>query len=150
MKRKRFYPGKAHAVEELVDYLEQEYAQKGFEVQTLEARDERSKGYIFQARKGYSCELAEVASKVTGLDLAVTAKIRKVADSLDVEVGGGKWLDKAVVAGFGLFVAFSVLIIPAGIGAYKQHRLIVNMDEDIDSYLNNPERFGAGREIKPS
>ncbi|MBD3285144.1 hypothetical protein GF359_02035 [candidate division WOR-3 bacterium] len=149
MSRKMFYPSKGYLKERLADYLEKRYSEKEFEIQTLEARDAESRGYIFQARKWYSTRLAETASKLTGLDLAVTVKIRQVADSLDIEVGGGKWLDKAAVAGFGLFVAFSILVIPAGIGAVRQHNLIEEVARDIDSFLNNPEQYGAGKEVEP-
>jgi len=148
LSKKKFYPNKARLKEELIDFLETRYAQMGFEVQTFKAREEDAQGYIFQARKQYSSHLAETASKLTGLDLAASVKIRQFADSLDIEVGGGKWLDKAAVAGFGLFVAFSLLVIPAGIGALKQHNLIEDIYLDVEDFCNNPEQFGAGKEVK--
>lgn len=139
---RNFYPHSAEHLEELIKYLELKYSKTGFEVQTLKAKEDKLKGYIFQVRKSYRTELGEIASKVTGLDIAATAKIKQVDDSLDVEVGGGKWLDKAAVAGFAAFVAFSILIIPAGIGAAKQHLMLKELTEDIDRFLKAPARSG--------
>jgi hypothetical protein len=142
MATRNFYPRSAEHLEELIKYLELKYSKTGFEVQTLKAKEDELKGYIFQVRKSYRSELGEIASKVTGLDIAATAKIKQVDDSLDVEVGGGKWLDKAAVAGFAAFVAFSILIIPAGIGAAKQHLMLKELVEDIDRFLKAPARSG--------
>ena len=139
---RNFYPHTAEHLEELIKYLQLKYSKTGFEVQTLKTKEEELKGYIFQVRKSYRTELGEIASKVTGLDIAATAKIKQVNDSLDVEIGGGKWLDKAAVAGFAAFVAFSILIIPAGIGAAKQHLMLKELTEDIDRFLKSPARSG--------
>lgn len=58
-----------------------------------------------------------------GMSLVATAIFEQNDNLLKVSVGGGKWVDKAAVAAFGMFVAFGFTVITAGIGAAKQKEL---------------------------
>lgn len=140
MERKKFYADKAHLLEGLMDHLEKRYTREGYEVQSFRSREADEQGYIFQARKRYGSDFESTASKLIGLDTAATTKIRQIKDSLDIEVGGGKWLDKAAVAGFAAFVAFPLLIVPAGLGAYNQYKLIEEISREIDIFLTLEKR----------
>jgi len=151
MIRRKLYPDKAGLLDKLTHHLETKYSNLGFQTQIIKNGDgeESEVGTIFQARKLYSSELAEAASRLTGLDIATTVILTTSGANLEVEVGGGKWLDKVLVAGFAAFVAFSLLIIPAGIGAVQQHQLILEMTDEIDMFLSNPDNWEpSGEEVK--
>ncbi|MFQ5846087.1 MAG: hypothetical protein ACE5IQ_00260 [Candidatus Methylomirabilales bacterium] len=134
MSESRFYPASAHRMGELAEHLREKYALAGYEVQVLHVT-ERDRGLIFQMRQKYNADWKKAASQLTGLDTAATVTIRSDGEGLSVEVGGGKWLDKAAVAGFATFVTLGVLIIPAGIGAWKQRRLLSDLVVEIDNFI---------------
>lgn len=150
MSNKRFYPGAAYLLDEVLEHLKQKYGDR-YEVQLLKTSEDPPKGHVFQMRKHYASETSSTLHKLTGLDQAATAKFRIAGDSLDVEVGGGKWLDKAAVAGFAAFVAFGLLLIPAGIGAYQQYQLIEEMSAEIDGFMaSRGIKAGIAPEEKPA
>jgi hypothetical protein len=149
MIRRKLYPDKARLLDKLTEHLKAKYSNLGFQTQIIKTDEDDEVGAIFQTRKLYSSELAEAASRLTGLDIATTVKLQVTGNNLEVEVGGGKWLDKALVAGFAAFVAFSLLIIPAGIGAVQQHQLIMEITDEIEIFLNNPDNWKpSGEEVK--
>ncbi len=134
MSESRFYPGCANRMGELAEHLRGKYERAGYDIQVLQLT-ERDRGVIFQMRQKYDADWKKTASRLTGLDTAATVTIRAEGDSLGVEVGGGKWLDKAAVAGFATFVTLGMLIIPAGIGAWKQRQLLDELVMEIDNFI---------------
>ncbi len=135
MSESRFYPGCVNRMEELAEHLRGKYELAGYEVQILHVMEGDSAGVILQMRQKYDADWKKTASRLTGLDTAATVTMRGEGDSLGVEVGGGKWLDKAAVAGFATFVTLGVLIVPAGIGAWKQRQLLGELVMEIDNFI---------------
>ena len=133
MAQTRFYPGCASYLPALSRFLEQRFSREGYEVQLLEDHD----GRTFQMRKRYREGWVKTVSALTGLDTAATVGMRIVGEDLDVQLGGAKWLDKAVVAGVGLFASLGLLLIPAGIGAYKQHELLEDLTAAVDNFFRS-------------
>ena len=72
--------------------------------------------------------------KLVGLDKTVTIRLNQVGDNLNVEVGGAKWGDKAIVMTTSMFVLWP-LAVTSGIGIYKQNRLLNRIWEQIDFYM---------------
>ena len=128
----RFYPGWASRTEELCDHLRRTFEPEGYEVQVVTVE---GGGRIFQMRTGHASKWKKVLSEVTGLANAVTVTMKPEGDGLTVTVGGGKWLEKAAVAGFATFVALGVLLIPAGIGMWKQKKLLTTVSSEIEDYV---------------
>ena len=60
--------------------------------------------------------------KIVGMSLATTVLLRQDGKQVVIEIGGAKWGDKGAVAGAGLLLA-PILVVPAGIGAFKQRQL---------------------------
>ena len=135
MSESRFYPGSAHRMRDVNEHLRQKYETAGYEVQVLKTMEGDSQGVIFQMRQKYDADWKRTASRLTGLDTAATVTMKTEGDGLGVEVGGGKWLDKAAVAGFATFVTLGVLIVPAGIGAWKQQQLLGELVTEIDNFF---------------
>jgi hypothetical protein len=138
MAQTRFYPGCASYLPALSRFLEQRFGREGYEVQLLEDHDGRS----FQMRKRYREGWIKTVSTLTGLDTAATVAMRMIGDDLDVTFGGAKWLDKAAVAGVGLFASLGLLLVPAGIGAYKQHELIEDLTTAVDNFFRSRDSVG--------
>lgn len=122
-------------MEDLTGHLRGKYEPAAYEVQVLKVVEGDRVGVIFQMRQKYDADWKRTASRLTGLDTAATVTIKAEGDGLGVEVGGGKWLDKAAVAGFATFVTLGVLILPAGIGAWKQRQLLGELVTEIDNFF---------------
>lgn len=74
-------------------------------------------GYLVQAKEEESWK------KFAGMDQATQVQIfQSTLDSITVNVGAGKWMDKAATAGVGA-VVFAPLLATAAFGAYKQKKL---------------------------
>lgn len=135
MAQTRFYPNSAIYAESLGRYLSKKYSGRKYQVQLIEVSSAQENGYIFQVKRKYAGNLGRILYKISGLDLAGTVKIQVHQNDLNVEAGGGRWIDKAAVAGFAAFIAFGVLIIPAGWGAFKQKKLITDLINNVDNYF---------------
>jgi hypothetical protein len=133
-----FYPGWGKRAQELCDLLAARYGPEEYEMQTLTVDED---GRVFQMRTGHSAKWKRVLSQVAGLENAVTVTMKPEGDGLGVTVGGGKWLEKAAVAGFATFVALGALIIPVGIGMWKQKKLLKSVADVIDRHV----RQSSGR-----
>ena len=74
------------------------------------------------------------------MDTAATVVMKVVGDDLDVTFGGAKWLDKAAVAGVGLLGSLGLLLVPAGIGAWRQRQLLEDLERAVDDFFRESRR----------
>ena len=77
---------------------------------------------------------SNTVKRYIGMDKAVTAKITHCGDLLTVEVGQGKWMDKAAGAAVAWFV-FWPAIVPAMIGAFQQMQLPSKILAYVNEYV---------------
>lgn len=134
MSQKRVFKRSANKIDSLVKYLETKYKSEGYTVQVLEIVDPGSPGKLFQVKTESEQRWSTVITNLTGLGTAGTVKMLKQQDDLEVEILGGKWLDKAAVAGVSLILLWP-LIITSGVGAWKQNKLLNQLDEDAMLYF---------------
>ena len=130
----RFYPGWGKREEELRSYLEATYRTRGYQTQSLPLPG-GDKGGILQVQERYEEGWQKTLSTFTGMDTAATVSFKVEGDGLSLSVGGGKWLDKAAVAGVGAVMSAGLLFIPAGIGAFKQSKLLQDILTHIEAYI---------------
>jgi hypothetical protein len=60
--------------------------------------------------------------KVVGMSSTLNVVFRHEGNAVQVEIGAGKWIDKAVVGTVSLFVLWP-LTVTAGIGAWQQMKM---------------------------
>jgi hypothetical protein len=58
-----------------------------------------------------------------GMSVTLNVLLRREGPDLAVEINGGRWLDKGLVAGAGLALTLPILLAPAAWGAWAQARL---------------------------
>lgn len=97
---------------------------QGFEVQNL---DLPGGDITIQARKGGW-------RNAVGLAVALNVGLRLRGESLVVEIGEGKWADKAAAAAVSMFVLWP-LAITAGYGAWQQSKLPQQTFDFVRQYL---------------
>lgn len=100
------------------------FSRREFETQLLTDQ----KTVLVQARKGGT--LASVA----GMSYALNVRLKQRENGVEVETGAGKWLDKAAAGTVG-WLAFFPLAITAGIGFYKQGKLVDEILTFLEHYV---------------
>ena len=109
----------AHALE---DYLQ---TQKHLETEGV-SQSETS--YFIQARQ------PENWKKFRGMDKAVQIRLQVYGDSLSVDLGAGRWVDKLGAATVG-YIVFAPLLLTAAIGAISQSNLPQDIFDFIQRYI---------------
>lgn len=109
----------AHALE---DYLQ---TQKHLETEGV-SQSETS--YFIQARQ------PENWKKFIGMDKAVQIRLQVYGDSLSVDLGAGRWVDKLGAATVG-YIVFAPLLLTAAIGAISQSNLPQDIFDFIQRYI---------------
>lgn len=71
--------------------------------------------------------------KLLGMDTALNIVCTSTPDGLEVKIGAGRWLDKAVAGGVGMVLLWP-LAVTAGIGAYEQMRLPEQVFELVERF----------------
>ncbi|MEO1769749.1 zinc ribbon domain-containing protein [Candidatus Enterococcus ferrettii] len=86
-------------------------------------------GYLVQAKEEQSWK------KFAGMDQATQVQIfQSTSESITVNVGTGKWIDKAAAAGVGAIV-FAPLLATAAFGVFKQQQLPQEIFDAIEHYI---------------
>jgi len=112
-------------VRRLADALVQWFQSRQFESHALDAPEG---GALVQTRQeeGWRAWL--------GLSQALNIQLIPAGDNLTVQIGAGKWVDKAVVGAAGALL-FWPLLIPAAYGAWKQSQLPREVFAFIEQYI---------------
>src|SRR5919109_1944270 len=104
MSRKIVVPEATPKIDQLIKHLEDTYKSRQFEVQVLEIYDRALTGKLFQVKEASNKAWLTSIKNVTGLGTAATVKLIAQGQDLEVEVFGGKWLDKVAVGAVSLVV----------------------------------------------
>lgn len=98
---------------------------------------DQGKAWMVQGRK------EETWRTLLGMSYAATVVIEPNEEGFKVSVGGGKWVDKAAIAAFGMFVALGFTVFTAGYGATQQKALENNLWALIERHVSQR----AGRRL---
>ena len=75
--------------------------------------------------------------KFIGMGTALNIVLRQSSNNITVEIGAGRWIDKAVVGGVAMLLVWSPIIVTAGIGAWQQKKLPKKIYQYISEKCNN-------------
>lgn len=91
---------------------------------------------IFQGENAYFIQARQQKEwmKFVGMDKAVQVRLTVHGDSLTVEVGAGRWVDKLGAATVG-YLIFAPLLITAAIGALGQEQLPRDIFDFVERYI---------------
>ncbi|MBU3181834.1 zinc ribbon domain-containing protein [Clostridium psychrophilum] len=103
-------------------------------------------GYLIQAKQ------ADGWKKFVGMDSAIQVQLFLSGDMVTVNVGSGKWIDKAGAATVGMLI-FAPLAVTAAIGAFAQKKLPDEVFTFIEQFLmsggkNVTISMGANKTLK--
>jgi hypothetical protein len=97
----------------MAEALGEWYRGQGYQTQTFSTGN----GVAVQARKESTWRT------LAGMSNALTVTVALVGESIEVEVGGAKWAEKAAAGGAGLILLGPIGLIGAGVGTYQQTQL---------------------------
>src|SRR5262245_13070719 len=137
MARKTVFPGAASKMDALIAHLEEAYRARQFEVQVLEIEDQEVRGKLLQMKEATPKTWLDSAWNIAGLGTTTSVKVIAHGPALEVEVFGGKWLDKVAVGAVSLVVLWPLLI-TAGVGAWKQNALLDEVYRTVSTFLSGP------------
>lgn len=141
--RRHSIPGGAALVRDCARAMATLFNADGYAVQSFEVADEDAPGVFVQiGRKpeGWKRKIAVVAG---GQDLAVCVKFIDKESDAEVEIGGGRWIDK-MFSGVVTWSLFAPLLAIPAIGVFRQRQLIGRVETEILAwYANNRNRLGA-------
>ena len=107
---------------------------------------ETPEGCLVQAKQ------ADSWKKIAGMDTAIQVQIIPAGDMVTVNVGSGKWADKAGAAAAGM-VLFAPLAVTAAIGVWNQKKLPQEIFECVEKFIMSGGKsvyvsFGSSNAIK--
>jgi hypothetical protein len=119
--------------QDLVSHLREWFTMNDFNVQALKSEDG---GDVLQVAKKGDWR------KLVGLSTALNVVLRQHDSELSVEIGEGRWTDKAAAGAISL-AGLWPLAVSAAIGAWDQIKLPERVAAEIENYLGS---VGARRE----
>lgn len=123
--------------------IEDAFLKNGYSVQCFEIVDEKEHGVLVQIGRKSGGWRRHTAIIAGGLDLAVCAKLMDNGLSAEIEIGGGRWIDK-MFSGVVTWSLFAPLLAIPAIGVFRQRQLIGKVEAEILAwYANNRNRLGA-------
>jgi hypothetical protein len=137
-----FAAGEVH-LPELIASLNTWLSAESFTTQVLQTSDGAS---VVQVEKQGGWR------KTIGMSTALNIVFRMTDGRLMVEIGAGRWMDKAAVGTVSIFILWP-LAVTAGIGAWQQMKMPERVFEQIAGYLSRPRAvrvmISAERRIVP-
>lgn len=112
---------------ELLDSTNNWLIGENFECQKLKTEDDAILLQI-QKRGGWR--------KLVGMSTALNIVFRQVENTVNVEIGAGRWMDKAAVGTVSIFILWP-LAVTAGIGAWQQSNMPNRVYNHIAQFLSN-------------
>jgi hypothetical protein len=112
----------------------------GFLQQLLEAEGLQTQvlsdggGRVIQGRERPEQSWKKILKTTLGLESAVSVTLVLKDADLEVAIGAGKWMDKAIGGTIGALV-FWPAAVTAGYGVYKQRQLFTRIERDIETFL---------------
>jgi len=112
--------------QELISSTQNWLVGEGFQYQKHSTQDG---GTLLQIKKSAGWK------KFVGMDTALNILFHNVDDTVNVEIGAGRWADKAAVGAVSM-VVFAPLLVTAGIGAWQQAKMPERIFEHVATFLS--------------
>lgn len=127
--KKRVFPGQAEFVEEVAQFVDNLLKQEKLETQCVTD----ASVLIVQGTQPGS-KWKKRFRKVAGLELAVTVAVSAKGNNLELVIGAGKWMDKAIGGAVGMLITWPALVSTSW-GIYVQQKLLNKIESEVEQYL---------------
>jgi hypothetical protein len=127
MIQSKSFPCPSSRFSELIASTQSWLAREGFKCQKLQTEDG---GTLLQIEKMGGWR------KFVGMSTALNIVFRQVENTVNVEMGAGRWMDKAATGAVAYFI-FWPLAAMAGIGAWQQMKMPERVFEQVAAFLGS-------------
>jgi hypothetical protein len=125
MTQSKSFPCSSSHFSELIASTQSWLAAEGFKCQKLQTEDS---GTLLQIEKVGGWR------KFVGMSTALNIVFRQVENTVNVEIGAGRWVDKATTGAVAYFILWP-LAVTAGIGAWQQLKMPERVFAHIAKFL---------------
>ncbi len=126
MTQSKTFPCPSAHFSELIPSTQSWLAGEGFKCQKLQTEDG---GTLLQIEKVGGWR------KFVGMSTALNIVFHQVENTVNVEIGAGRWIDKAATGTVGVLILWPLAVI-AGIGAWQQLKMPERVFEHIATFLS--------------
>ena len=126
MTQSKSFPCPSARFSELVTSTQSWLSREGFTCQKLQTEDG---GTLLQIEKVGGWR------KFVGMSTALNIVFHQVENTVNVEMGAGRWIDKAASGTVGFLILWPLMVI-AGIGAWQQMKMPERVFEHITAFLS--------------
>jgi hypothetical protein len=126
MTQSKTFPCPSARFSELITSTQSWLAGEGFKCQKLQTEDG---GTLLQIEKVGGWR------KFVGISTALNIVFHQVENTVNVEIGAGRWIDKAATGTVGVLILWPLAVI-AGIGAWQQLKMPERVFEHIATFLS--------------
>ena len=123
------FPGQAEYAEEVAQHVENLLKLEKLDTQRVDDVE----AIIVQGTQPGS-KWKKGFRKVAGLELAVTVAVVPKGNSLELTIGAGKWMDKAIGGAVGMLITWPALLSTSW-GIYVQQKLLAKIESEVEQYL---------------
>jgi len=127
MIQSKSFPCPSSRFSELIASTQSWLAREGFKCQKLQTEDG---GTLLQIEKMGGWR------KFVGMSTALNIVFRQVENTVNVEMGAGRWMDKAATGAFAYFI-FWPLAAMAGIGVWQQIKMPERVFAQVAAFLGS-------------
>jgi hypothetical protein len=132
MNQSRSFPCPPQRYEKLLSAIQDWLVNEKFECQRLKTE---GGGQLLQIQKMGGWR------KAVGMSTALNIVFRQVENTVNVEIGAGRWIDKAVVGTVSFFILWP-LAFTAAFGAWEQMKMPSRVFDRVGQYLSQPDVAG--------
>ena len=126
MTQSKSFPCPSTRFSELITSIHDWLSSMGFKCQKLQTADG---GTLLQIEKVGGWR------KFVGMSTALNIVFRQVENTVNVEIGAGRWIDKATAGTVAYFILWP-LAVTAGIGAWQQMKMPERVFEHVARFLS--------------
>ena len=126
MTQSKSFPCPSSRFSELITSTQRWLSREEFKCQKLQTADG---GTLLQIEKVGGWR------KFVGMSTALNILFHQVENTVNVEIGAGRWIDKATTGAFAYFILWP-LAVTAGIGAWQQMKMPERVLEHIAKFLS--------------
>ena len=126
MTQSKSFPCPSSRFSELITSTQSWLSGEGFKCQKLQTEDG---GTLLQI------ERVGEWRKFVGMSTALNIVFHQVEDTMNVEIGAGRWMDKAATGAVAFLFLWPLAVIP-GIGAWQQMKMPERVFEHIAKFLS--------------
>jgi hypothetical protein len=125
MTQSKSFPCPSSRFSELIASTQSWLSREGFKCQKLQTEDG---GTLLQIEKigGWR--------KFVGMSTALNILFRQIENTVNVEIGAGRWIDKAATGAVAYLILWPLAVM-AGIGAWQQIRMPERVFEHVAAFL---------------